>query len=786
MSGRRVAAFPALISALIAFSLPAAVATAQNGSRDTPAGAQLATAGSALSPAGAELLQTTVRRYCLACHNDRTRTAGLSLQGVDPYRVAEHAAVFEKVFRKLRAGEMPPAGRPRPAAADAASLATWIETALDRAAAENPNPGAPAIHRLNRAEYRNAVRDLLGLDLDHARDLPADDSGYGFDNIGAVLTVSPLHVEQYVAAARRVSRLAGGGLTPRPVVERYEPREGTTDEAIDGLPPNERGGILFRHYFAFDAEYTITVRVRGRRTTGMPAPRLDVRVDGRRVRLIDADFDPEEANQLTRNFELRLPLPAGEHEIGAGFLTEYAQSEDGGETNDYSVDHVLVGGPYDAAGPGETDVQRRIFTCRPAAREPEEPCARRILTTLARRAYRRPVTAADLDPLLDLFAIGRADGARFEDGIEMALSGVLVSPSFLFRAPRGPEDAEPGSAYRLSDVDLASRLSFFLWSSIPDEELLGLAERGRLNDATVLTAQIARMLADAKALALVDNFAGQWLHLRNVADWTPDPERFADFDDSLRYAFERETALFLDYLIREDRSVLELIDADYTFLNERLADFYGIDGVRGGYFRRFPLAGAERGGVLTHGSVLMVTSYPTRTSPVLRGKWVLENLLGAPPPPPPPDVPALAAGAETSTGGLREALERHRANPACAACHAKLDPLGFALENFDAIGAYRTEDDGAAVEASGALPDGTVIDGPAGLRRVLLDRRDEFVETLAAKLLTYAVGRGLESYDQPAVREIRRRVEAADYRFSALVSAIVDSVPFRLRRTPKP
>ncbi len=786
MSGRRVAAFPALISALIAFSLPAAVATAQNGSRDTPAGAQLATAGSALSPAGAELLQTTVRRYCLACHNDRTRTAGLSLQGVDPYRVAEHAAVFEKVFRKLRAGEMPPAGRPRPAAADAASLATWIETALDRAAAENPNPGAPAIHRLNRAEYRNAVRDLLGLDLDHARDLPADDSGYGFDNIGAVLTVSPLHVEQYVAAARRVSRLAGGGLTPRPVVERYEPREGTTDEAIDGLPPNERGGILFRHYFAFDAEYTITVRVRGRRTTGMPAPRLDVRVDGRRVRLIDADFDPEEANQLTRNFELRLPLPAGEHEIGAGFLTEYAQSEDGGETNDYSVDHVLVGGPYDAAGPGETDVQRRIFTCRPAAREPEEPCARRILTTLARRAYRRPVTAADLDPLLDLFAIGRADGARFEDGIEMALSGVLVSPSFLFRAPRGPEDAEPGSAYRLSDVDLASRLSFFLWSSIPDEELLGLAERGRLNDATVLTAQIARMLADAKALALVDNFAGQWLHLRNVADWTPDPERFADFDDSLRYAFERETALFLDYLIREDRSVLELIDADYTFLNERLADFYGIDGVRGGYFRRFPLAGAERGGVLTHGSVLMVTSYPTRTSPVLRGKWVLENLLGAPPPPPPPDVPALAAGAETSAGGLREALERHRANPACAACHAKLDPLGFALENFDAIGAYRTEDDGAAVEASGALPDGTVIDGPAGLRRVLLDRRDEFVETLAAKLLTYAVGRGLESYDQPAVREIRRRVEAADYRFSALVSAIVDSVPFRLRRTPKP
>jgi mono/diheme cytochrome c family protein len=735
---------------------------------------------------GAELLRSTVRRHCLVCHNDRTLTAGLSLQDVDTSRVAEHAPVLERVFQKLRAGEMPPAGRPRPDAAVTAGLVAWLETALDAEAAANPDPGAPAIHRLNRAEYRNAVRDLLGLDLDHARDLPADDSGYGFDNIGDVLTVSPLHVEQYVAAARRVSRLAVGSLTPRPVVERYEPPDGTTDEEIDGLPPNERGGILFRHYFAFDADYAFTVRVRGRRTAGMPAPRLDVRVDGRRVRLIDADFDPEEANQLTRNFVLRLPIPAGEHEIGAGFLTEYAQSEDGGETNDYSVDYVLVEGPYDAAGPGETEVRRRLFVCRPAAAEPEEPCARRILTRLARRAYRRPVTEADLDPLIDLFATGRADGTRFEDGIEMALSGVLVSPSFLFRAPRAPAGADVDSAYPLSDIDLASRLSFFLWSSIPDDELLDLAERGRLGDPAVLAGQIARMLADPKAGALVENFGGQWLHLRNVAGWTPDPVRFADFDDSLRYAFERETTLFLDHVIREDRSVLELIDADYTFLNERLAGFYGIDGISGGYFRRVPLEGTARGGILTHGSVLMVTSYPTRTSPVLRGKWVLENLLGAPPPPPPPDVPALEADADASAGSLREALERHRANPACAACHAKLDPLGFALENFDAVGAYRTEDDGIAVEASGALPDGTLVDGPAGLRRVLRGRRDEFVETLAAKLLTYAIGRGLESYDQPAVRDIRRRVEAADYRFSALVSAIVDSVPFRLRRIPEP
>ncbi len=768
MAGRRTAAALVLIVVSLLLAPPNSAAAPARGSQHT-------------AP-GAELLQRTIRRHCLGCHNDRTLTAGLSLQGVDPARVAEHSPVLERVFQKLRAGEMPPAGRARPDAATAAELVAWLEAALDGAATERPNPGAPAIHRLNRAEYRNAVRDLLGLDLDHARDLPADDSGYGFDNIGDVLTVSPLHVEQYVAAARRVSRLAVGSLTPRPVVERYEARRGTADVAIDGLPPNERGGILFRHYFPFDAEYTITVRVRGRRTGGMPAPRLDLRVDGRRVRLLDADFDPAEANQLTRNFELRLAIPAGEHEVGAAFLTEYARSEDGQATNRYSVDYVLVGGPYAAAGPGDPEGRRRLFVCRPAAGAAEEPCARRILTAAARRAYRRPVTAADIDPLLELFALGRADGARFEAGIEMALSGVLVSPSFLFRAPRVPERAAPGSVHPLSDVDLASRLSFFLWSSIPDEELLELAERDLLAEPDLLAGQIARMLADSKARALVDNFGGQWLHLRNVADWRPDPDRFAGFDESLRYAFERETALFLDRLIRDDGSVLDLIDGDYSFPNERLARFYGIDEVDGGHFRRVSLAGTGRGGVLTHGSVLMVTSYPTRTSPVLRGKWILENLLGAPP----PDVPALADGAETSAGSLREALEQHRASPACAACHARLDPLGFALESFDAVGAYRTEDGGVPIEASGALPDGTLVDGPAGLRRVLLDRRDEFVETLAARLLTYALGRGLESYDRPAVREIRRRTEAADYRFSALVAAIVDSVPFRLRRTPEP
>ncbi len=744
--------------------------------------------GAASSPPG-DLLKATVDRYCLACHNDRTRTAGLTLAGVGDAPVGEQAPVLERVLHKLRAGEMPPAGRSAPDAGDRERLVTWLETELDGAAAERLDPGSPAIHRLNRAEHRNAVRDLLGLDLDHARDLPADDSGYGFDNIGDVLTVSPLHVEKYVAAARRVSRLVVGTGAPVPVVQRYRPAGGPGwDGEIAGLPPNTRGGILFNHHFPFDAEYVIQVRVRGRRAPGMPPPKLDVRVDGARVRLLDADFDAEEANQGSRIFEVRMALAAGEHEVAAGFLTEYARREGagGGTTNGVFVDYVLVGGPYEATGPGDPESRRRLFVCRPAAGGPEAPCARRILTTLARRAYRRPVTDADVDPLMRLFAMGRADGGSFDHGVEMALSGVLVSPSFLFRAPAAPDGARPGDVYRLADLDLASRLSFFLWSSIPDEELLRTAEEGRLGTPDELRRQIARMLADPKARALVENFAGQWLHLRNVADWTPDPERFPHFDDGVRHAFQRETQLFLEHLVRDDRSVLEMIDADYTFLNEGLADFYGIDGVEGGYFRQVPLAGTGRGGILTQGGVLMVTSYPTRTSPVLRGKWILENLLGAPPPPPPPDVPELEAEAGSSAGGLRAALERHRANPACAVCHARLDPLGFALESFDAVGAFRAEDEGVAVDASADLPDGTVIAGADGLRAMLLDRRREFVEALAEKLLTYAIGRGLEAHDRPAVREIRRRVESDGYRFSALVSAVVDSVPFSMRRIPEP
>ena len=737
-----------------------------------------------------QILDNTLQQYCVVCHNETLRTADFSLEGVTASELSKHTSALEKVLRRLASGEMPPTGMPRPSESARFELVSWLEARLDEHASDNPNPGSPAIHRLNRAEYSNAIRDLLGIDLDHSEDLPADDSGYGFDNIGDVLTVSPLHIEKYISAARRASRFAVGTLTPKPIVERYAPQAGTQNEAIDGLPQNERGGILFKHVFPFYADYTITIRVRGRRMPHMPSPQLDVRVDGERIQLIDSAFSNLEAQQGTRLYEIPLTIEAGEHEIAAGFLNEYLIPETSSEGDlksafNYSVDYVLIGGPYATTRVGIKESQERIFICRPAGLDQEEDCARKILSNLARRGYRGPVTPEDINPLIGLFSEGRKDGGSFEHGIEMALSGLLVSPRFLYRSPALPEGGNVNDIYELSDIDLASRLSFFLWSSIPDEELLLIAEEGNLKKPEILSAQIDRMLTDPKARALVDNFGGQWLHLRNVQDWTPDPERYDYFDNSLRYAFQQETELFIANMIKEDRSILDLIDADYTFVNERLAEYYGIDGVEGGYFRRVPLIGTGRGGLLGQGSILMVTSYPTRTSPVLRGKWVLENLLGSPPPPPPPDVPALDDSAEISAGSLREALEQHRANAACAVCHDRLDPLGFALESFDAVGRKRVTEHGLEVDDTGSLPDGTVVDGIDGLRNVLMMRKDEFVETFAEKLLTYAIGRGLEPSDRSTLREIRRTVEASDYRFSALVGGIVGSVPFRMRSVPE-
>lgn len=737
------------------------------------------------------LFESTVSKNCSGCHNDRLKTAGLSLTNVKSSDVATHAGVLEKVYQKVRAGEMPPAAMPRLDKDTTTKLLSWLETSLDKNAAARPNPGAPAIHRLNRAEYRNAIRDLLGLDSpDIGNDLPADDSGYGFDNIGDALSVSPLHMERYISSGRRISRLAVGTLKASTAVEKYNPPRGGEANGRLPLPINERGGFTISRYFPFDADYSILVRGRGAAAPGMPAPKLDVRIDGKRLKLIDADMDTEEANQGTRNFELRVPLSAGKHEISAAMLAETARIEAGrgggaSAANAAGIEYITIGGPYNAKGPGETESRKRIFVCKPSATAAEEQCARTILTGLAHRAYRRPVAAADVDPLMRLFKEGKQDGGDFDHGIEMALNGILVSPNFLYRVEDVPAGTPHGANYAIGDLDLASRLSFFLWSSIPDEELLRTAEQKQLHQPAVLKAQVQRMLRDPKSRSLVDNFAGQWLQLRNVADWKPDPDKFPGVDDSLRYAFQQETELFFENMIRENRGILELIDADYTFLNDRLARYYGISGVSGGYFRRVDLSGSsQRGGVLTQGSILMVTSYPTRTSPVLRGKWVLENILGSPPPPPPPDVPPLSDDAQISAKSLRELLAKHRANATCASCHSRLDPLGFSLENFDAAGKFRSTEGGEPVEASGSLPDGTQLDGPSGLKHVLLARRDEFVECFVEKLLTYALGRGLESYDRPTVREIRREAERDGYRFEAVVQAIVDSVPFQLRRAP--
>ena len=730
-----------------------------------------------------------IARYCAGCHNDKLKTAGVSLTSVHTADAAASAATLERVLRKVRTGEMPPLGLPKPDDAARASFVSYVEAQLDRVSAAKPNPGAPAIHRLNRAEYSNAVRDLLALDLDHSASLPADDSGYGFDNIGDALTVSPLHMEKYMNAARRVSRLAVGTLKPSPSIERFNAGRGGTGDT-DGLPLAERNGIVFKRYFPVDAEYSILVRVRG----NPPPARLDLRIDGKRAKLFEVAISAAEAEQGSRNYELRLPMKAGMHTLGAGFLSEYWKVEGGPVAGRRgaapppvvapAVDYIQIGGPNNPTGPGDTESRQRIFICRPAPGQPEEPCASRILTSLAWQAYRRPVGAADLAPLMKLFAAGRADGGNFDAGIETGLRAILVSPDFLFRVERDPAGSAPGSVHHVSDLELASRLSFFLWSSIPDEELLKLAEQGKLRDPKVLDQQVHRMLCDEKSKALVDNFAGQWLRLRNVSEWKPDPQKFPQFDDGLRNAMRRESELFFENIIHEDRSVLELVDADYTFVNERLARHYGMQGVRGNYFRRVPVTGPERGGILTQAGILMVTAYPTRTSPVLRGKWILESLLGAPPPPPPPDVPPLEESTAGSPKNLREQLEKHRANIACATCHVRLDPLGFALENYDPVGKFRTKDGDVEIDASGSMPNGANITGPAGLKKVLLEHKDQFVECLSDKLLTYALGRGLEYYDAPAVRQMRRDSAQHDYRFSSLVLAAITSEPFQMRRTP--
>jgi mono/diheme cytochrome c family protein len=724
--------------------------------------------------------QATIDRYCVTCHNPRMKTGGLVLDGLAVANAAGEPQTWEKVIRKVRTGMMPPAGAPRPDRATLDSLAALVETTLDRAAAAAPNPGAPALHRLNRTEYGNAVRDLLELPIDAAALLPGDDSSEGFDNQASVLSVSPALMQAYVTAAAKISRLAVGDPTISADITTYvAPRGMSQAEHRDGMPLGTRGGLLVQHVFPLDAEYEFRIGRAGGGLFGL-APvgtddSVEVSINGERVRVLDRNA----------RGPLRLKIPAGPHTIGVAVVrksnargvddlfSEHAASA--------GVTNLVINGPLNPTGPGDTPSRRRIFACTPGPTVPEEACARTILSKLATRALRRPVTERDatITMLMEFFESGR-QLRGFETGVQYALARLLVDPQFIYRFERTPATVRAGAVYRISDLELASRLSFFLWSSLPDEELIRVAGSGRLDDPAVLEQQTRRMLADDRSHALVNNLAGQWLSLRQLDDIAPVTR---EFDGNLRYAFRRETELLFETIVREDRSILDLIDADYTFVDERLARHYGIPNVRGSRFRRVSLDEGARRGLLGHGSLLTVTSAGNRTSPVKRGKWILENLLGAPVPQPPPGVETnLATTPGAAPTSVRQRLEQHRASPTCASCHAVMDPVGFSLENFDLIGEYRAEDGGVPVNATGKLADGTQLDGPASLRKALLDRRGAVASTATEKLLTYALGRRVDYVDMPALRTIVRDAARQDYRFSSLIAGIVKSVPFQMKR----
>lgn len=780
-------------------------------------------------------------QYCVICHNQavvasipqpnegllttQLRNLGLSLDTEDVSDLSKNPEVWEKVVKKLRVGVMPPPTYPRPDAAAYNEFRNWLETELDRVAALDINPGrTQAFHRLNQVEYKNAIRDLLALDIEVSDLIPADaPDQFGFDNNADVLAFSPLNVERYISAAHKISELAVG-MTPRgAVVKSYEvPLNLIQDDRLsEELPFGSRGGTAIEHFFPVDGEYRITINLQTNYVDFVRGydqdHEIELSLDGEHLRTfsfggdapgipapysyagnIRGSDDWEEFMMAfaDRGFDLVLPIKAGPRVIGATFPREIWEPEGVEQPRLFGyqlavnelpdsnpgLGSIEVEGPLSVSGPGDTPSRLRIFSCFPTNADEAPACAREILHSLAQQAYRRPIENDDIEDLMQFYTQGYRDGG-FEAGIQFALERLLVSPDFLFRIEQVPLDQEPGNSYAITGFELASRLSFFLWSSLPDDELLALAGSEDLRDPEVLEQQVLRMLADPKAAAFIDNFGGQWLYLRNLDGIYPDPAEFPEFDENLREAFKRETQLFIDHQIRNDNSLRELLSADYTFVNERLARHYGIPGIYGNRYRKVTLDGAERGGLFGHGSLMMVTSYPNRTSPVLRGKFVLENLLGGPPPEPPPNVPALETSSDGKQLTMREAMAMHRENPACRVCHAAMDPIGFSLENYDAVGKWRNVFADQPIDASGLLPDGNTFDGPDGLRDLLLSRPDDFVGTITEKLMRFALGRSLEYYDMPAIRKIVRDAAESDYRWSAIILGVVESVPFQMRRS---
>jgi mono/diheme cytochrome c family protein len=758
-------------------------------------------------------------RYCVTCHSDRTKTGNLSLERSDPSKPGDNPEVWEKVLRRVHTGTMPPPNMPQPSDRHRGALVTWLTSELDTAAAARPNPGrTETLRRLNRTEYQNSIRDLLALDVDAAALLPPDESGHGFDNV-TVGDLPPTLLDRYISAAQKISRLAIGSTQTSMQADTIRlPADLTQEHHVAGLPIGTRGGVSIPYTFAQDGEFDIQIwlaRDLNGNVGGLREPRpheLVVLLDREPVATFTIRKPAGDDTQLDKDLKARIAVTAGPHDIGVTFIRDGSSlaetprqplqarfNERRHPRTGPAVDQVSISGPHGAKGAENTPSRSRLFVCRPADadRARETACARTILTTLMRRAYRRPVSKADVDRPMAFYREGRAVG-DFDAAIGSALSAVLINPEFLFRVETDANHAPAGSAYRISDLELASRLSFFLWSSIPDDELLDVAIRGRLNRPEELEKQTRRMLADRRSFNLASNFAGQWLRLRNLNAVNPNARLFADFDDNVRQAFRQETELFLDSVLREDRGVLDLIRADYTFLNERLARHYGIPNIYGSRFRRVALDKAEpgspepgrdaggrrRGGLLRHGSVLSVTSYATRTSPVIRGVYILENIFGAPPPPPLPNVPALDESTVSANLPMRERLAAHRSNAVCASCHRTIDPVGFSLENFNAVGQWREyEGEGEPIDASGALPGIGAFRGIAGLEDALLKRPELFAATLTEKLLTFALGRGVEHYDAPAVRTIVREASKDRYRLSSLIVGIVKSVPFQMRKS---